>query len=309
MAEFDATGMLGWMNSTIACSISIHSWGNSKGVKAGEVLGYSQDLAEKAANKRISMSKRLIECQEYKAIVSRDGHAGKWFAEHSVPSLFRKGVYCVPVAFMQEWTDYLESYGDERLDMVMAFERAYSDAAWNARQELGELYRAEDYPIANDVRARFWIDVRYLELSVPDRLEHIDPQTFARAREELAASVEQGKLAIEHILAEEAAELIAGLRTALSGLDDGTLKRFHDSHVEKIREWSGLFLAGRNVTNSTELADVVQSLQDIVTAQSIPVLRSFEQVRATVKRDLAQCQSQLKEYMEARPSRRISLDD
>lgn len=299
---------LNWTENTVACSISIHAWGNSKGVRASEVAQFSDTLAEKAGEKRISVSKRLLDCAEYKAIVSRDGFAGKWFQDHSVPSLFRRGVYSVATCFVQQWVDYVESYRTERNPLADTFAAVYEEAVERARRELGALYRAEDYPTADEVRSKFWVDVRYLELGVPGRLERISPEAFRQAQEELDRTVQQGKAQIEAILCQEATELVQGLRNALQGLDDGTLKRFHDNHIEKIINWSDLFLDIRNVTGFDELARIAESLGDLARGCEKDTLKSFALVRSDVKRSLDGALVELKGLMEARPVRQMSLD-
>jgi hypothetical protein len=299
---------LGWLEGTVCCSVSIHSWGNAKNVKAADVSQYSGELAEQAAKRRVSMTKRLLECAEYQAIKSRDGHAGKWFAEHSVPSLFRHGVYAVPLAMMNQWTEYLEEYQDARRILVGAFGHTYYTARWQAEAELGPLYRSEDYPDAETVASKFSVEIRYLELGVPGKLALIAPEAFAKAQAELTATVEQGKAHIESILCQEATELVQGLHGALQGLDDGTLKRFYDSHVEKIVEWSSLFLDARNVTGFTELADVAEQLKTVALGYDTGALKKFGFLRKEVKAELDGALITLKGLMEARPARKLDLD-
>ena len=299
---------LGWLENCVACSISIHAWGNSKGVKAADVSQYSGELAAQAAKKRVSMSKRLLECAEYQSIKSLDGHAGRWFAEHSVPSLFRNGVYAVPLPTMNQWIEYLQEYQACRHTLIAAFYSAYNMARWDAETDLGPLFRMEDYPDAETVVSKFSIEVRYLELGVPGKLELLAPEAFARAQAELTATVEQGKAHIESILCAEAVELVQGLRGALQGLDDGTIKRFYDSHVEKIVEWSSLFLDARNVTGFAGLADVAEHIKAIALGCDTNAIRKFGFIRKDIKAELDGTLITLKALMEARPSRKLDLD-
>lgn len=299
---------LGWLENTVACSISIHAWGNSKGVKAAEVSQFSGELAAQAAKKRVSMTKRLLECKEYAAIKSRDGHAGQWFAAHSVPSLFRNGVYAVPLAMMNAWVQYLEAYQAERQALVSCFYSTYNVARWDAETELGPLFRIDDYPDVDSVVGKFSVEVRYLELGVPGKLALIAPEAFAKAQAELTATVEQGKAHIESILCAEAVELVQGLRGALQGLDDGTLKKFYDSHIQKIVEWSSLFLDARNVTGFDGLAAVAEQIKAIALGCDKDTLKQFSFIRQEVKHELDGALVALKGLMEARPVRLIELD-
>lgn len=300
-----------WLDSTIACSVSVHAWGNSKGVKAADVSQYSGELAEKAAKKRLAVTKRLLDCKEYQAIQSRDGFAGQWFKAHSVPSLFRNGVYAVPMSHIDAWTGYLAEYTAERQHtLVPEFLGAYSEARQRAQydDELGVLYRAEDYPDVQDMGRKFYVEVRYVELGVPGKLALIAPEAFAQAQAELAATVEQGKAHIEAILCHEAVTMVQGLRGALQGLDDGTLKKFYDSHIQKIVEWSDLFLEARNVTGFEELASVAEQIRAVAMGCEKDSLKKFSFIRQEVKKELDGALTTLKGLMQARPVRQIELD-
>lgn len=299
---------LGWMDNTVACSISIHAWGNSKGVKAADVSQYSNELASQAAKKRVSVTKRLLECKEYQAIKSRDGFAGKWFAEHSVPSMLRNGVYAVPCTIMSDWAEYLKVYQIERQCLVADFKDAYAGSRYDAQYELGELFRAEDYPDESTVADKFYVEVRYLELGVPGKLQLIAPEAFQKAHADLMASVEQGKAHIESILCAEAMELVQGLRNTLQGLDDGTLKKFYDSHVTKIAEWADLFLTARNVTGFDGLAAVAEQLKATALSCDKDSIKKFAFIRKDIKAELDGALVTLKGLMEAQSTRKIDLD-
>lgn len=299
---------LGWLDGTIACSISVHAWGNSKGVKAADVSQYSGELAAQAAKKRVSVSKRLLECKEYQEIKSLDGKAGVWFKEHSVPSLFRNGVYAVPIQLMPKWVAYLDKYQVERSSLVIDFSYAYSNARWNASYELGELYRQEDYPDEQAMSAKFYVESRYVELGVPGKLALVAPEVFAKAQADLAATVEAGKAHIESILCTEATELVQNLRNVLQGFDDGTAKKFYDSHIQKIVDWSTLFLEARNVTGFQGLADVAEQIKAVALGCDKEALKKFGFLRKEAKQELDGALTTLKSLMEAKPERLIDLD-
>ena len=254
------------------------------------------------------MTKRLLECPEYQAIKSLDGHAGKCFQEHSVPSLFRNGVYAVPLAMVERWAEFLREYQRERCDLVRLLAQGYAEARHAAQGDLGPLYRAEEYPDVEEVVGKFFVEVRYLELGVPGRLELIAPESFRQAQAELIQTVEQGKLHIEAILCQEAVELVQGLRGALEGLEDAQPKRFYQSHIDKLAEWSTLFLDARNVTGFDGLAQVAEQLENLARGIDRETVKKFGFIRAEVKRELEGVMVTLKGLMEERPTRQMTLD-
>lgn len=300
---------LGWLENTVCCAVAIHSWGNSKQVKAADVSQYDGELAQKVAEKTVVLSKKLLVCPEYKAITSRDSFAGIWFREHSVPSLFKRGVYAVPTAVIDDWIVYLDQYSRDREQLVSDFGFAFDQAVLEAEHKLGALFRAEEYPFTSEVVSKFSVQVRYLELGIPGKLALIAPDTFAKAQEELRQTVNQGKAYIEALLCQEVTDLTQGLYQALQGLDDGTLKRFHESHITKVQEWAALFLDARNVTDDAELAAVVQKLGHCVAGIQTEAVKKFAFVREPVKQALNASLVDLKALMAQRSTRHIDLED
>jgi len=209
---------------------------------------------------------------------------------------------------VNQWTAYVEAYKAERQALIDAFSWSYDQARHEAQYELGSLYRAEEYPDVEQVINKFFIEVRYLELGVPGKLALIAPEAFAQAQAELVQTIEQGKAHIESILCAEAMELVQGLRGALQGLDDGTSKRFYESHLTKIVEWSALFLEARNVTGFQELSAVAAQIQAIALGCDKEALKRFSFIRKDVKTELDGALTTLKGLMEARPTRQIELD-
>ena len=113
---------------------------------------------------------------------------------------------------------------------------------------------------------------------------------------------------IESILCAEAAELVKNLRNVLQGFDDGTAKKFYDSHIEKIVQWSELFMEARNVTGFTALAEVADQIKAIALHCDKDALKKFGFIRKEVKAELDGALVTLKGLMEARPSRVLDLD-
>ena len=297
-------------DSTIALSLSIHRFGTTRGIKAEQLVTLMPGSTEQIREQYVSASKKLFQSKEYDAIVSLDNAATKSIKERSLPSLFRRGVYLVPTTLVGEIESKINNYRFERQEKVAEFLSVYEFAELDAKWKLDRLYDPTQYPSVAKMASLFSIETRWLDLGVPNSLASVDPTIFAQAKADMLRNMEEAEEHCKALLRAEVLSLTQGLYTALQGLDDGTLKRFHTSHVEKITAWTQLFKDARNVANDTELADVVERLQYAVEYAGDPaMLKQYDLVRKDVKTNLQGCLVELKTLTESCPLRAVNFDE
>ncbi len=303
-------------DNTIAYQVSFHRWGIERKIKPGILSSLLPEERNLVESKMLSASKKIIQSDEYNKIVSKDGFAARWLADHSVPSILKKGVYLIPVSFVDMVNEYMEAYKTERQDvLVPAFLEVYFDQAYTAREMFylttggSQLFDALEYPTVEKMATLFSVETAYISFDVPSQLQHISEELFRRERERVEQAWNQAEDAINQLLVQECAELVQGLQTALKGLNDGTLKKFRDANVENLREWSALFLQARNVTNNEELENVVRNIQ--ATLQGVErddLKHDRSSLRQYVQSALSQAQIELKGMVENAPERLIQFE-
>ena len=297
-------------DSTIALSLSIHRFGTTRGIKAEQLVTLMPGSTEQIREQYVSASKKLFQSKEYDAIVSLDNSATKSIKERSLPSLFRRGVYLVPTTLVGDIEERIGNYRIERQEKVDDFLHVYQYAEMAAKWKLDNLYDPTQYPSIAKMTSLFSIEVRWLDLGVPNSLAAVDPAIFAQAKADMIRNMQEAEEHCKALLRAEVLSLTQGLYTALQGLDDGTLKRFHTSHVEKITAWAQLFKEARNVANDTELTDVVERLQYAVEYAGDPaMLKQYDIVRKDVKTNLQGCLVELKTLTESCPLRAVNFDE
>lgn len=252
--------------NTIAYQLTIHRWGIRRQIPPvvlSSLMPGERDLVEK---KMVSASKKIIESKEYDKIVSRDGYATRWLQEHSVPSLLKKGIYCIPTLLIGDVDSYMEGYKSERqYELVPQFLAVYEEQAQIARETLGaSLFDALEYPSVSKMESLFRVETSYVSFDVPESLKYVNAEYFRREQEKVREQWEVAERAINQLLVEECMELVTGLQAALTGLADGTIKRFREANLANLQEWSALFLKARNVTENQELEAVVQQIQSVL---------------------------------------------
>lgn len=295
-----------WLDNTVLCSITVRRFGTLKQVKAGELddtIGGQEIIGMMHAN-TIKLTKKLLDAPELNNIVSFDNRYQVLFRHYSVPNIFKHGIYAVPISLLQKWETHVQQYVTERAALVEQFLQVYEDAVRQAQNTLGVLFSDTDYPTVTELRSRFRVDVHYMELSVPKKLQRVSPELYYQAQQELCKKIEEGKQYIEHVLCEEILTMVHDLSRILKGLDDGEPKKLHFSRIEKIEEWCSLFRA-RNVTDFQALADVVRQLQETVSGVDKIALKR-EDVRQCLRKELSDT---LRSLTFIKETRKIVLDD
>ena len=102
------------MDRAVALSVSVHAIGNHKKVSADRVnIGVEADW--------LSVSKQFLDADAYQAIKQLDGELSRWLKTRCLPSLFKNGVYLLPVELIGQVDERLESYQAKRKALVKVF--------------------------------------------------------------------------------------------------------------------------------------------------------------------------------------------
>src|SRR5205085_1193049 len=96
--------------------------------KPGNHRKLSASLVEVDADKDlISAQKTLLSSEHLKTIDHYDGEIRRFMYNTCLPSLFKDGIYLVPIALIEEVEAKLTAFDDKRKQLVAAFLDAYPD--------------------------------------------------------------------------------------------------------------------------------------------------------------------------------------
>jgi hypothetical protein len=288
-------------DKAICLSVELRKLGTRKKVKAGAVK-------TDAAEEMIHVSKDLLESKTYEDITSLDGEICAYINARCLPSLFRSGVYLVPLASVTEVDRKLEGFAAARARLVEKFVDEYPSRAQAAEARLGSLFDPRDYPKVEKVRASFGMATQYLSFGAPPKLREINPEKYAREAAKLEESMTNAAAEITNMMRAAAAELTGHLIDRLTPKEDGTAKVFRDSLVENVKEFIGTFKE-RNITEDGELAAQIDKMRKVLDGVGAKDLRDNNELREKVLADTAAIKSALDEMMVARPTRKINFDN
>jgi hypothetical protein len=197
----------------------------------------------------------------------------------------------------------MREFQEELAEAVENLDRHYSDLKAMARQRLGSLFNAGDYP--ESLVGAFSIDADFPSVEPPDYLQQLNPQLYEQECQRVQSRFDEAVRLAEEAFTAELAKLVSHLTERLSGQEDGKPKKiFRDSAVENLTEFFGRFRE-LNVRSSEQLDQLVASAQRVIRGVDANDLRNNAGLRQHVATEMSRVQSVLDGLLVDRPRRAI----
>lgn len=295
--------------NTIAVAVHQHRFGLTRKVSDDDARVVTQETGESLPPEAIAMSKRLLKSPSYDAIMSLDSRIRGRLADLSVPSVLQNAVVLVTFEMFSIVRRELEEYQRIRAQRVREFIADYEKAIEEARITLGSLFKANEYPSARDVEARFSVDVQYVQFGVAEGLKSIDQQLFNEEKQRLEATMREAALEMRTGMRAALSELVGHLREKLSGTgENGRPKILRESAVQNLNEWLDMFSL-RDVTGDQELKNLVERLRGTLKGVDTKSLRDDNAARLKVRSELELAKGRLDSLVAEQPSRKFSFGE
>ena len=196
--------------------------------------------------------------------------------------------------------------GDHRAeldDAVANLDRHYAELKRAARDRLGSLFSAADYP--ETLVGLFGVEWGFPSVEPPEYLVQLAPGLYEAERARVAARFEEAVQLAEQSFLDEFARLVAHLTDRIDGPgDDGQPKVFRDSAVRNLTSFFERFRS-LNVRSNDQLDALVAEARRAVRGVSAGELRDGEGLRREVAGRLAAVRTSLDAMLVDRPRRRI----
>ena len=256
---------------------------------------------------RTSARKKILDCVEYDMIGKVDRAFKAWLAIKALPTeLLRSAMFPVSIPMVAEVDNELESYKAKRRELVDEFIAVYPDRVQEQQAALRSNFNASDYPFSSEMREAFSVSSHWVTFSTPASLKKIKATMFDDERAKMASSMEVASKKMEQAMAVSLKELTSHLAFRLTDSDDGKKRVLRESAVEKIREFLDTF-RDRNITNDSELQEVVEKAESVLSGVSADSIRKDVLQKQTVQEEMAGIAETLNGMIEER-GRRIILE-
>ena len=287
--------------SAVCLSVSLSRLGTRRKVSSSKV--------EVEADKdMIHVTKDIIQSKELKDIVRVDGEIKAFLRNVALPSVFRGGVYLLPIALVEMTDAKLEEFRASRIEKVEVFLTSYPTLVEQAQQKLRDLSSPTDYPPVEVVRTTFGMDTQYLTFGVPGQLEAISKAIFKREQEKSAAKVQEQADQIVQVLTLSMKDLVDHMVDRLTPDADGKKKIFRDSLVKNMGEFLTT-LKARNLTNDVKLDTLADQAKSLLDGVDPATLREADNIREYVRSGMEKIKEELDVMVTLRPSRKIVFEE
>lgn len=180
--------------------------------------------------------------------------------------------------------------------------RYYSELKMRARDRLGDLFNAADYP--ESLADLFQVAWDFPSVEPPSYLRQLSPELYRQESERVMARFDEAVRMAEEAFMEELSRIVSHLTERLSGSDDGKPKVFRDSAVENLGEFFDRF-RHLNIRSNDQLDELVTRAQQVVRGVRPQQLRDDQPLRQRVATQLSGVQSVLDGLLVDRPRRNI----
>ena len=251
----------------------------------------------------LSAGKKLIDTAHpaYKAVTGVRNQVILFWKSMSLPYP-EPGIRLIRQDTIDTFAAKIREFQEELVEAVKTLDRQYSELKATARQRLGSLFSADDYP--QSLVGAFSIDADFPSVEPPDYLQQLNPQLYEEECRRVQSRFDEAVQLAEEAFTAELAKLVSHLTERLSGGEDGKPKTFRNSIVENLTEYFERFRA-LNVRSSEQLDGLVADAKRIVRDVEPQELRDNAGLRQHVATEMSRVQSVLDGLLIDRPRRNI----
>ena len=212
------------LRSTMAAvRVSLSWFGTRKSLNAEQKAEAAEPFNAEA--KFLSAGKKLLDTAHpaYKAVTAVRGKVIAYWKSMSLPYP-EPGIRLIKQGRIDEFAAKMQEFQEELVEAVRALDRQYYELKTMARQRLGSLYNAGDYPESLD--GLFSLNFDFPSVQPPDYLQQLNPELYQQECQRVQQRFDEAVRLAEESFTAELAKLVSHLTERLSGNDDGRQKIF-----------------------------------------------------------------------------------
>ncbi|MBL8794672.1 MAG: hypothetical protein JNM56_12265 [Planctomycetia bacterium] len=286
-----------------AAAVRVHFtwWGVRRALSNAQKEEIGDAYAAEA--RLISASKKLIDTRHeaFRKLTGIRTRVQQFWRGLTLPYV-EAGIRLLRQSDIELFTHTLQGFQEELTQAEADLNAVYESIKGDARQRLGRLYDAGDYP--SEIRHLFALDFDFPSVEPPAYLLRLAPDVYRQEQQRVAARFEEAVRLAEQAFVAELSQLVAHLTERLTAGPEGAKKVFRDSAVGNLTEFFERFRS-LNIGSNAQLDALVEQAQQIVRGVEPQALRGQEGLRQQVAAQLGQVQAALDGMLIDAPRRRI----
>lgn len=256
----------------------------------------------------LRLTKTLLDSPELVAISKHDsGLAGK-IRGMAFSSLFKGGVYLIPIAMVESIESILQNATIVRQALVDKAVHTYQTRVDETQARLGVAGNAADYPSAERFRASFYMEYSYVTFDTPSRLKAISAALFKNEAEKARKRLESVAEECQQVMRAGLMDLVDHLADRLTPGADGKAKRLSNSTIGNLNDFLATFEL-RDVTDDSQLGDIVVKARAVMAGLDHKALKSDDLIRLKVVQELAGLKAALDPLVVDKATRIITFEE
>ena len=248
-----------------------------------EVVAHKNATAKDAAR----VNKHLLAGRtELDVITQAVGRARAYVYDHTLP-WSDSGLRLLPTKNFMAFTERMNEFNEEIEALVKSFVTIYPTLITAQAMALGDMFRRDDYPTANEIMTKFAFRVNYMPVPVAgDFRVDVGNEAQAELKQKLDELAEER---INNAMRDIRERLSTHLKRMSDRLTtdyvqgEAKQRRFHDSLVDGALELCDLTKA-LNVVGDATLEDARKELEGLLVGVTAQELRKNEAVRQDTKK-------------------------
>ena len=290
------------LQTTMAATRVSFTWFGTRKTLTPEQKAEAAD-AFGAEGQFLSAGKKLLDTSHprFKAVTAVKTQITEFWKSVSLP-FPEPGLRLIQQEKIDDFQERMTGFKRDLELAVRDLDRYFDILKSTARQRLGRLFNARDYP--SSLLGLFEVAWDFPNVQAPDYLRNLNPELYRQECQRVQARFEEAVRLAEEAFTDELAKLVSHLTDRLSGQEDGKPKIFRDSVIGNLHEFFDQFKA-LNVSSNEQLDRLVEQCQQVVQGIEPQQLRDNQSLRQQVATQLAGVQATLDGMLVDRPRRRI----
>jgi hypothetical protein len=251
----------------------------------------------------LSAGKKLLDTKhpKFKALTAIRGEAVSMWKSISLPWP-EPGIRLIHREQIEHFDNRATSIASRLDEAVVDLDGHYDELRQAARDRLGSLFNASDYPVS--LAGAFSMSWDFPSVDPPGYLRQVNPELYEQECDRVRSRFAEAIRLAEEAFTAELSELLSHLCERLNGDRDGKPKVFRDTAVSNLTEFFNRFRS-LNVGSNAELDRLVEQTQRVLRGVRPNSLRQSDGLRQHITTQLSGVQSVLDGMMVDRPRRNI----
>lgn len=281
----------------VGFTLTVRKWSNARKASL-------ENVTVNADKSRLRMSKRLIVADEYDAILSHIGETCRHIDRLAVPSFFKRGFHLVGNEAVPQVEEYCQHRKEELALLVEKLAEVYPTKIVEAGEALRDEFDPSNYPDVMRLIQMFSMSWNFVAFGVP---ESLPAELFAIEKERQEKMWAEASDQIMLSLRESFGKLIKVAKNQLTTEPGEKKKKIFESMLGNIHEFIETF-NHRNITNDTELGNLVNKAKKVLEGVSIEKLRKDDNLKDAMQAEFASMSEIITGMIETTPVRSFDFE-